>query len=105
MLKLCDQYPAEAIDAAGLSPAVAAAQARVDSIVKRAATVLQPYGVTEGELMALVEKHSADSAFQDTDKGVIKRIAESWSLLAPLGIEAGEIKALVDESIRNAWKR
>jgi len=88
MLKLCDQYPAEAIEAAGLAPAVAAAQQKADSILKRAATVLHRYGVTESELMALVEKHAADTgcAFQDADKGVIKRIAEAWSLLAPLGI-------------------
>jgi hypothetical protein len=107
MLKLCDQHPAEAIEAAGLAPAVAAAQQKVDSILRRAATVLQPYGVTEEELMALVEKHAADTgcAFQDADKSVIKRVAEAWSLLAPLGIEAGEIKTLVDASIRNAWKR
>jgi hypothetical protein len=107
MLKLCDQYPAEAIETPGLAPTVAAAQQKVDSILKRAATVLHRYGVTERELMALVEKHAADTgcAFQDADKGVIKRIAEAWSLLAPLGIEVGEIKALVDESIRNAWKR
>jgi hypothetical protein len=107
MLKLCDQYPAEAIGAAGLAPVVAAAQQKVDGILKRAATVLQPYGVTEDELMALVQKRSAEAscAFQDADKGVIKRIAGAWSLLAPLGIEAGEIKALVDNSIRNAWKR
>jgi hypothetical protein len=107
MLKLCEQYQAEAIEAAGLAPGVAAAQQKVESILRRAATVLQLYGVTEGELMELVEKHAADTscAFQDADKGVIKRIAEAWTLLAPLGIEAGEIKALVDESIRNAWKR
>ena len=107
MLKLGDQYPAEAIEAAGLAPAVAAAKEKIESIVRRAATILQPYGVTEGELMALVEKHAADTscAFRDADKAVLKRIAEAWSLLAPLGIDAGEIKALVDESIRNAWKR
>lgn len=107
MLKLRDQYPSEAIKAAGLAPAVAAAQAKIDIILKRAATVLQPYGVTEAELVTLVEKHAADIVwgFQDADKAVIKRIAEAWSLLAPLGIEVGEIKSLVDDSIRNAWKR
>ena len=107
LLRLCEQYSAEAINAAGLAPAVAVAQHKVDSILKRAATVLQPFCVTEDALMALVEKHAADTscAFQDADKSVIKRIAEAWSLLAPLGIDAGEIKALVDESIRNPWKR
>jgi hypothetical protein len=107
MLKLGDQYPAEAIEAAGLAPAVAAAKEKIESIVRRAATVLQPYGVTGDRLLELVKKHAADPAcaFQDADKSVLKRVAEAWSLLAPLGIEVGEIKALIDDSIRNAWKR
>jgi hypothetical protein len=107
MLKLCNQYPSDSIEAAGLEPAVAAARAKADNIVKRAATVLQPYGVAEADLRALVEKHAADieCGFQDADKSVIKRIAEAWSLLAPVGVEVGEIKSLVDDSIRNAWKR
>jgi len=107
ILKLRDAYTPEAIEAAGLAPAIKAAEEKVDRILAEAATVLQPFRVTEEELLLLVEQHADDATcpFQDEDESVIKRIAEAWKLLAPLGIEAGEIKALVDESIRNAWKR
>lgn len=106
-LKLGSQHSPGSIEAAGLAPTIAAAQKTVDDILKRAATLLQPYGVAERDLRVLLQEHVADTdcAFQETDKAVIKRIAEAWKLLAPFGIEAGEIKALVDNSIRNAWKR
>lgn len=80
---------------------------RLGEILTEAGTILKPYRVSEADLKSLVEKHTADglNVFAETEKPVIKSIAQAWSLLAPLGIEPNEIKALIDDAVKNAWNR
>jgi hypothetical protein len=54
LLHLAAEYPADQIEAAGLTGRVREAQARADRLIQQAAVILSPLGITEAEIAALV---------------------------------------------------
>lgn len=97
--------PAE-IEAAGATPQVAAARARLDKICGEAAAVLRGYRVSPVAIRELCERRieQGERRFSERDRAAVALISRVWDKLAPLGVEPGDIKDLMDESLRNAWK-
>jgi len=107
VLSVFGRHDAAALERAGMTRVVEAANTVLDRRVAAAAVRMKSLGVSEDAIHRLCVRRIREGkrTFSPAEKRLLDRIAKAWMEVAILGVTPDDLKTLVNDAVRNAWKK